>query len=162
MISSRSTAPARTALVTGSSGFIGFHTANALLDQGWKVIGLDAMTDYYDVSLKKARLAQLEARSGFQQTCGFIETPGLVADILSEHQPNAIIHLAAQAGVRYSIEAPRSYLEANIAGTFEILEAVRANPVQHLAISTIFLRLCSASLRFMVHGAALIWRCSNL
>ena len=126
----------RTALVTGSSGFIGFHAAKALLDQGWTVIGLDAMTDYYDVSLKQSRLDILNSCDGFTQVTDLIETPGVVSSILKQHSPNAIIHLAAQAGVRYSIDAPRSYLEANIAGTFEILEAVRETPVDHLLIAS--------------------------
>jgi UDP-glucuronate 4-epimerase len=130
------TASSKTAIVTGSSGFIGFHTANALLDHGWSVVGVDAMTDYYDVSLKQSRLDLLNARDGFVQVKGRVEQQGLMLGILQDYKPQTVIHLAAQAGVRYSIDAPRSYMDANVSGTFEILEAVRAHPVEHLLLAS--------------------------
>ncbi|GGE54569.1 NAD-dependent epimerase/dehydratase family protein [Actibacterium pelagium] len=129
-------AKSRTALVTGSAGFIGFHTALALLQQGWTVIGLDGMTDYYDVRLKERRKALLEEHSGFTAVDGMLETSGLVRGLFEAHKPDAVIHLAAQAGVRYSIDAPRSYVESNLVGTFEVLEAARAFPPQHLLMAS--------------------------
>jgi len=127
---------AGTALVTGSAGFIGFHTCRRLLAEGWQVIGLDALTDYYDVSLKTARHALLEAEPGFTPVIGRLEAPGLLAGLMARHRPSLVIHLAAQAGVRYSIEEPRSYVESNICGTFELLEAVRAQPPAHLMLAS--------------------------
>ncbi|WP_420861688.1 SDR family NAD(P)-dependent oxidoreductase [Algirhabdus cladophorae] len=126
----------KTALVTGSSGFIGFHTAKRLLEAGWNVVGLDAMTDYYDVSLKQARLAILQGFDQFTNVEATLEAEGVVDQILKTHKPNTVIHLAAQAGVRYSIDAPRSYVDSNIRGTFEILEAVRTTPVDHLLMAS--------------------------
>lgn len=127
---------ARRALVTGSAGFIGYHLAERLLAEGWEVLGLDAMTDYYDVSLKEKRHAMLAAHPGFRAVIGRVEDPGLVRGLLEEFRPDAVIHLAAQAGVRYSIDAPRSYVEANLIGTFEVLEAARAVPPAHLLLAS--------------------------
>ncbi|KFI26932.1 UDP-glucuronate 5-epimerase [Haematobacter missouriensis] len=127
---------ARRALVTGSAGFIGYHLSERLLAEGWEVLGLDAMTDYYDVSLKEKRHAMLAARPGFRAVIGRVEEPGLVRGLLEEFRPDAVIHLAAQAGVRYSIDAPRSYVEANLVGTFEVLEAARAVPPAHLLLAS--------------------------
>ncbi|KPQ20390.1 MAG: UDP-glucuronate 4-epimerase, partial [Rhodobacteraceae bacterium HLUCCA24] len=126
----------RTALVTGSAGFIGFHLARRLLREGWRVAGIDALTDYYDPALKRRRLALLEAADGYTHLTDRIEAPGVLADLMAKHRPEAVLHLAAQAGVRHSIEAPRSYLESNIAGTFELLEAARAHPPAHLLIAS--------------------------
>ncbi|SFR00294.1 NAD-dependent epimerase/dehydratase family protein [Poseidonocella sedimentorum] len=123
-------------LVTGSSGFIGYHLVSRLLDQGHEVVGLDALTDYYSVALKQARLAMLDGRSGFRQLPGRVETPGLLRDLLAEERPEVIVHFAGQAGVRHSIEEPRSYLTSNMQGGFELLEAVRAHPVKHLLIAS--------------------------
>lgn len=122
------------ALVTGAAGFIGYHLSARLLEAGYEVVGLDAMTDYYDVALKEARIAQLGA--GFTFVRGEVEAPGLLMALFEEHRFDAVFHLAAQAGVRYSIEAPRSYLESNIVGTFELLEAARAYPPQHLLLAS--------------------------
>ncbi|WP_244901171.1 NAD-dependent epimerase/dehydratase family protein [Haematobacter missouriensis] len=127
---------ARRALVTGSAGFIGYHLSERLLAEGWEVLGLDAMTDYYDVSLKEKRHAMLAARPGFRAVIGRVEEPGLVRGLLEEFRPDAVIHLAAQAGVRYSIDAPRSYVEANLIGTYEVLEAARAHPPVHLLLAS--------------------------
>lgn len=124
----------RTALVTGAVGFIGYHTCRALLAAGWRVTGLDAMTTYYDPALKEARLVQLVNQPDFTFHRGQIEEPGLVAGLMAGS--DAVIHLAAQAGVRYSIEAPRSYVEANLIGTYEVLEAARATKPAHLLMAS--------------------------
>ena len=126
----------RTALVTGSAGFIGYFTAQALLDQGWVVVGLDAMSDYYDVGLKEKRHEMLEKSEGFTAVTARLETPGLLRDLFEKYQFDAVIHLAAQAGVRYSIDAPRSFVEANLMGTFELLEAARAFPPAHMLLAS--------------------------
>lgn len=126
----------QTVLVTGSAGFIGFHLCHRLLADGFRVVGLDAMTDYYDVSLKEARHAQLTPDARFVEVIGRVEEPGLVMRLFDEHRPDFVVHLAAQAGVRYSIENPRSYLESNITGTFEILEAARAHPPRHMLLAS--------------------------
>jgi len=126
----------RTALVTGSAGFIGFHTCARLLDDGWRVIGIDAMTDYYDVALKEARLAHLLPRDGFTEVRARIEVPGVLHDLFATHRSEAVIHLAAQAGVRHSIDNPESYVEANLIGTFRLLEAMRAFPPAHSLLAS--------------------------
>ena len=113
------------ALITGSSGFIGFHLSNYLLSAGWSVVGLDSMTDYYDVNLKKDRLEMLLINPNFYNYKGLVQDQKLLDKIYSDHQPNFIIHLAAQAGVRYSIKNPLSYVESNLIGTFYILEMAR-------------------------------------
>jgi len=127
---------AETALVTGSAGFIGFHTAERLLQSGAKVIGLDAMTDYYDPALKDARHGILAQSPGFTAVNARLEDAGVMADLMSEYKPDTVVHLAAQAGVRYSIDAPRSYVEANLIGTYEVLEAARHNPPEHLMLAS--------------------------
>lgn len=127
---------AETALVTGSAGFIGFHTAERLLQSGAKVIGLDAMTDYYDPALKDARHGILAQSPGFAAVNARLEDAGVMADLMAEHKPDTVVHLAAQAGVRYSIDAPRSYVEANLIGTYEVLEAARHNPPKHLMLAS--------------------------
>jgi len=126
----------RTALVTGSAGFIGYHLALALVARGWRVTGLDAMTPYYDPALKRDRHARLARHQGFRAVEGDLETPGLVADILARDRPGVILHLAAQAGVRHSLAAPGSYVAANIGGTFALLEAARARPPRHLLLAS--------------------------
>ena len=126
----------RTALVTGSAGFIGFFVCKRLLEDGFHVVGLDAMTDYYDVSLKESRLAILARFEHFTAVRGYVEQPELLASLFDKHRPEIVVHLAAQAGVRYSIENPRSYLDSNIVGTFELLEAARAYPPRHMLIAS--------------------------
>lgn len=128
--------PSKTALVTGSAGFIGFHAAARLLDDGWTVIGLDALTDYYDVDLKRARHARLATQPRFQAVIERLETPGVLAELMTTHRPDAVLHLAAQAGVRHSIDAPASYVTANLEGTFALLEAMRAAPPSHALLAS--------------------------
>ena len=124
------------ALITGSSGFIGFHLAKFLLACDWKIIGLDAMTDYYDVNLKKARQKLLCSNPNFYNYKGLVQNTKLLNEIYSLHKPNIIIHLAAQAGVRYSIENPISYVESNLIGTFHILEMARKYKTDHLLMAS--------------------------
>lgn len=128
--------PARTALVTGSSGFIGYHLCARLLADGWQVIGIDALTDYYEVSLKTRRQAMLLQSQMFRTETARIETPGVLERLFADHTPDAVIHLAAQAGVRYSIDNPESYVEANLIGTFRLLEAARAHPPAHMLLAS--------------------------
>jgi UDP-glucuronate 4-epimerase len=123
-------------LVTGTAGFIGFHLARRLLDDGHQVVGIDGFTPYYDVSLKESRNAQLIARDGFAVHRIMLEDKQRLAEIWHEANPDVVVHLAAQAGVRYGIENPRSYIDANIEGTFNLLEAARASPVRHLLIAS--------------------------
>lgn len=126
----------RTALVTGSAGFIGYFTCRRLLADGFTVIGIDSLSDYYDPELKRRRQAALLQNAGFSAVNQPIETPGLLADLFARHRPDIVVHLAAQAGVRYSIDNPRSYLESNLVGTFELLEAARAHPPQHMLLAS--------------------------
>jgi UDP-glucuronate 4-epimerase len=126
----------RTALVTGSAGFIGYHLCDRLLAEGWQVIGLDAMTDYYDVRLKERRQAMLLQSQGFRAVNDRIEGPGLLHRLMEDTRPDVVIHLAAQAGVRYSIDAPETYVEANLIGTFRLLEAMRAFPPAHSLLAS--------------------------
>ncbi|MBN8189821.1 GDP-mannose 4,6-dehydratase [Salipiger thiooxidans] len=125
----------QTVIVTGSAGFIGYHLCRRLLDDGFQVIGVDSLSDYYDVSLKEARHVQLE-HDRFTPVIGQVEAPGLMMELFERHTPDLVVHLAAQAGVRYSITHPRSYLESNIVGTFEILEAARAHPPKHMLLAS--------------------------
>ena len=107
----------QTALITGSAGFIGYFTARALLAEGWRVIGLDALSDYYDVTLKERRHGMLAQNPDFTPVIGRLETPGQLMDLFKAHKPDLVVHLAAQAGVRYSIDNPASYLQVNLVGT---------------------------------------------
>jgi len=126
----------RTALITGSAGFIGFHVAQRLLAEGWRVVGLDALSDYYDVTLKERRHAMLAQNPGFTPVIGKVETPDLLRGLFCDHKPDVVVHLAAQAGVRYSIDNPRSYVDANLIGTYELLEAARAYPPAHMLLAS--------------------------
>lgn len=126
----------RTALVTGAAGFIGAQCCRRLLKQGWRVVGLDAMTDYYEVSLKRARLSDLIGQTSFRFVEDAVETPYLLMGLFADEGFDLVIHLAAQAGVRYSIDNPRAYLDSNIIGTFELLEAARAYPPRHMLLAS--------------------------
>ena len=126
----------RTALISGSAGFLGYYLGQRLLTDGFRVIGVDSLSDYYDPNLKRRRQANLLQNAGFSAVNEPIETPGLLADLFAEHRPDIVVHLAAQAGVRYSIDNPRSYLESNLVGTFELLEAARAHPPQHMLLAS--------------------------
>lgn len=120
--------------VTGCAGFIGFHVTQALLARGDQVIGLDNLNDYYDVSLKKSRLSQIQNQIEFYQTD--LENRSALEAIFEKHRPEKVINLAAQAGVRYSIENPRAYIDSNIVGFANILEASRHFDVQHLVYAS--------------------------
>lgn len=125
-----------TTLITGAAGFIGMHLAKRLLGQGHRVIGLDSHNDYYDPALKAAREARLSEDPNYVAIHGRVEEPGCLLGLFETHQPDIFVHLAAQAGVRYSIENPRAYTEANLIGVFELLEAARAYPPKHLLMAS--------------------------
>ena len=126
----------RRVFITGSAGFIGYHLAQKLLDDGFAVHGYDGMTDYYDVALKRKRHAMLLQHPNFAATEAMLEDMATLTQVTAAFQPEVIIHLAAQAGVRYSLENPRSYVESNVIGTFNVLEAARTLAVQHLLIAS--------------------------
>jgi UDP-glucuronate 4-epimerase len=123
-------------LVTGDAGFIGFHVARRLLAEGHDVLGIDSITDYYDVDLKHRRLAILKDMPGFTHETLALEDHAGLLGAFARFRPDIVIHLAAQAGVRYSVENPRAYVSANILGTFNVLEACRAHPVRHLMLAS--------------------------
>lgn len=123
-------------LITGTAGFIGFHLAKLLLAEGFQVHGFDGMTDYYDVTLKQKRHAMLLQNPGFSATEGMLEDLELLDRVADESLPDVIVHLAGQAGVRYSLENPRSYINSNIVGTFNVMEAARRLQVRHLLMAS--------------------------
>ena len=125
-----------TVLITGSAGFIGFHLAQTFLSKKWKVVGFDAITNYYDVNLKKDRHSILEKNPQFLAYKGSIQDPKLLNEVYERHKPNIIIHLAAQAGVRYSIDNPISYVESNLIGTFHMLELARKYKPEHFLMAS--------------------------
>lgn len=121
-----------TVLVTGAAGFIGFHTVRRLCEQGLEVVGIDNLNDYYSVELKHARLNELRALSGFQfQRLDIVDKPALIA-LFKEHRFTEVIHLAAQAGVRYSLDNPDVYAQSNLTGFLNVLEACRHHRPEHL------------------------------
>ncbi|MFS0774817.1 GDP-mannose 4,6-dehydratase [Neobacillus sp. 3P2-tot-E-2] len=122
----------KTYLVTGAAGFIGFYLSRNLLEQGCRVIGIDNINDYYDVDLKYTRLEQIKSYEKFIFFEGDISDKSLITNLFKEYRPNVVINLAAQAGVRYSIENPDAYIQSNIIGFYNILEACRHYPVSHL------------------------------
>lgn len=124
--------PAKRVLITGAAGFIGFRLARHLLALGAAVAGLDNLNDYYDVSLKEARLAILEKEPNFSFTKGDLADEVAVERIFLQFRPDIVVNLAAQAGVRYSIDNPKAYIDSNVVGFFHILEACRRHPVEHL------------------------------
>src|SRR5271163_4941772 len=123
-------------LVTGAAGFIGSATAQRLLNRADEVVGLDDLNDYYDVSLKEARLARLQVRPGFRFVqLDLADRAGMEALFIRE-QFDRVVHLGAQAGVRYSIKNPGSYIQSNIVGTLHVLEGCRHNAVSHLVYAS--------------------------
>lgn len=126
----------RTILVTGSAGFIGFHLSRLLLEEGFRVVGYDGMTDYYDVNLKRQRHQMLLQNSQFSAHEGMLEDHSLLRELCAKEKPDAIVHLAAQAGVRYSLENPRAYVDSNIIGTFNVMECARENEIDHLLMAS--------------------------
>ncbi len=128
----------KTILVTGSAGFIGYYLSKRLLEEieGIKVIGFDSVNDYYDVRLKESRLNDLKKYSNFEFIKGNLADKELVSKVFSVYKPSVVVNLAAQAGVRYSIDHPDVYIESNIIGFYNILEACRNNPVEHLVYAS--------------------------
>ena len=122
--------------ITGTAGFVGFHLARYLLDAGHQVHGFDGMTDYYDVSLKQDRTSILSKSKNFSVTNGMLEDDNLLSSDIKKFSPDVVVHLAAQAGVRYSLENPRAYLNSNLIGTFNILELAKELKVKHLLMAS--------------------------
>jgi len=123
-------------LVTGTAGFIGYHLAELLLAEGFEVHGYDGLTDYYDVNLKRRRNQRLLQHANFSATEAMLEDDAKLRAVATEFQPDAIVHLAAQAGVRYSLEQPRAYVDSNVVGTFNILELARQLGTKHLLMAS--------------------------
>ena len=123
-------------LVTGAAGFIGYHLTNALLAAGEAVVGFDNLNDYYDVGLKQSRLQNLAQSAGFTFIKGDLADEEALRGVMEAHRPAIIVNLAAQAGVRYSIDHPRAYLNSNMIGFFNVLEAARAHGVKHLVYAS--------------------------
>ena len=126
----------RKVLVTGAAGFIGFHLAKRLLLQGDQVVGLDNLNDYYDVQLKLDRLKQLEGEAGFSFHRLNLEDASAVGELFKRERFEVVVNIAAQAGVRYSLENPRAYIDSNIVGFMNILEGCRHNGIQHLVYAS--------------------------
>ena len=123
-------------LVTGSAGFIGFHLSKILLSKGNIVHGYDGLTDYYDVNLKRKRHDLLSKFKNFSYTEGMLEDEKKIIKVFDKFQPDYVVHLAAQAGVRYSLENPKAYISSNIIGTFNIIEACKREKIKHLLIAS--------------------------
>src|SRR5690625_2214508 len=119
-------------LVTGAAGFIGAAVAQRLLDRGETVVGIDNLNDYYDVGLKRARLAQLQARPNFSFEQMEMADREAMPALFARHGFDRVVHLAAQAGVRYSLDHPHDYVDSNVTGTLNVLEGCRHNAVEHL------------------------------
>ena len=126
----------RKILVTGSAGFIGYHLCQLLLDEGFAVVGYDGMTDYYDVALKERRHQMLLQNQHFSAHVGMLEDFDRLNALAKAEKPDVIVHLAAQAGVRYSLENPRAYVDANLVGTFNVMECARELKVDHLLMAS--------------------------
>ena len=126
----------RTVLVTGTAGFIGFFLAQRLLKEGFRVVGYDGMTDYYDVRIKERRHQMLQQNEHFSCEIGMLEDFEKLKSLCDRENPDVIVHLAAQAGVRYSLENPRAYIDANIVGTFNVMECARELEVDHLLMAS--------------------------
>jgi UDP-glucuronate 4-epimerase len=144
-----------TILVTGSAGFIGFHLSRRLLERGDTVVGLDSLNAYYDPQLKAARLAILEAQKGYRHVRVDLADRDRMPTVFAEAKPTHVVNLAAQAGVRYSLESPETYVDSNVVGFLNILEGCRAHPPRHLVYaSTSSIYGNHANLPFSVHDAA--------
>lgn len=128
--------PSKTYLITGGAGFIGFHLSKSLLEKGARVIGFDNMNDYYDVNLKEDRLAKLYYYDKYTFVKGDLADNADVFRVFQEYRPDIVVNLGAQAGVRYSIDNPASYMESNMMGFFHILEGCRYFPVEHLVYAS--------------------------
>jgi UDP-glucuronate 4-epimerase len=128
--------PDKPILITGAAGFIGFHLARLCLDRGHAVVGFDNLNSYYDVRLKQARLEILRKHSGFAFVEGDLADAAAVDGLFAAHKPTHVVNLAAQAGVRYSLENPRAYVDSNLVGFVNILESCRRHPVKHLAYAS--------------------------
>jgi UDP-glucuronate 4-epimerase len=126
----------RRVIVTGAAGFVGFHLTARLLDEGIPVLGIDNLNPYYDPALKRARLARLEGRDGFAFEAADLADPGRIRALFEDFAPTEVVNLAAQAGVRYSLDNPRAYLSANVDGFLSVLEACRFVPVRHLVYAS--------------------------
>lgn len=123
-------------LITGTAGFIGFHLAKLLLKENFKIQGYDGMTDYYDVNLKHARHNILQKNINFAATEGMLEDNDKLDELANKFKPDVIVHLAAQAGVRYSLKNPRAYINSNIVGTFNVMEVAKKQKVKHLLMAS--------------------------
>ncbi len=130
------TSDARPILVTGTAGFIGSHVAHRLLARGERIVGLDNLNDYYDVSLKKARLARLEQQSDYQHVHADLADRDAMERVFEQHRPARVVHLAAQAGVRYAATNPHAYTRSNVTGFLHVLEGCRHFPVEHLVYAS--------------------------
>jgi len=128
--------PNNTILVTGAAGFIGFHLSKRLLESGATIIGIDNLTDYYDVQLKHSRLEILSQYDSFTFAEGSIADEECVNDLFAKYKPDIVVNLAAQAGVRYSIDNPKSYIESNIIGFYNLVEACRHKGVKHFLFAS--------------------------
>ena len=139
-------------LVTGTAGFIGFHLAQVLLARGDEVIGIDNVNDYYDVALKEARLARIKSHPGFTEVRIGLEDRESIVRTFQIHKPQRVVNLAAQAGVRYSLQNPHAYVDANLVGFCNILEACRHHGVEHLVYaSSSSVYGANTSMPFSVH-----------
>jgi UDP-glucuronate 4-epimerase len=123
-------------LITGAAGFIGFFLAKELLENGCRVIGIDNINDYYDINLKYNRLENLKPFRNFSFVKGDLADKDMILEIFKKYKPDVVVNLAAQAGVRYSIENPDAYIKSNIIGFYNILEACRYHPVEHLVYAS--------------------------
>jgi UDP-glucuronate 4-epimerase len=142
-------------LLTGAAGFIGFHTTQRLLARGHEVLGLDNLNEYYDVTLKQARLAQLQKLPGFRFIKLDLADDAGMRELFAKEKFDRVVHLAAQAGVRYSLEAPHAYIHSNVTGTLNVLEGCRHNGVQHLVYaSTSSVYGANTNMPFSVHNIA--------
>ena len=142
-------------LVTGAAGFIGSHTAHKLLARGYEVVGLDNLNEYYDVSLKQARLERLTPQANFRFVRLDVADEGAMRELFAREKFPRVIHLAAQAGVRYSLQEPHTYIRSNVTGTLNVLEGCRHNGVEHLVYaSTSSVYGANTNMPFSVHKIA--------